>query len=99
MGNLCADQNIDTQHEHIYPRGEYPRDPSRVLHVVTPFFLPVHSPVRVRLYQQFAQHMMSFPEVELWTVECALGSNNFCVTSPSNPRHLQVRSNSRLWIK
>jgi hypothetical protein len=43
MGNLCADQNIDRQFEHIYPEPDVRKDPSKVLHVLTAFFLPIYS--------------------------------------------------------
>jgi hypothetical protein len=43
--------------------------------------------------------MSSFPNVKLWTIECALNDQPFKVTNPLNPSHVQVSCQSRLWIK
>lgn len=62
----------------------------------------VSNPVRYRsrydLYRQFEAHALE-AGARLTTVEMAYGGRPFEVTTPCNPRHVQLRSNFELWHK
>jgi hypothetical protein len=67
-------------------------------HVVTMISNPVRYQSRYRLYQKFAKHVLeSTPN--FWTIEVQLGDRPFCITDANNPRHIQVRDFSEIWIK
>lgn len=83
MGAVCVSREN--------PENERPKvPPEQRLYVLTSFFMPLFSKVRIDLYKQFEKHMSQFPEVELWTIECALLGNPFYVTQQEKPRHAQV---------
>lgn len=71
-------------------------DPTR-LHVVTPMFNPLRWESRLRLYNQFEQHMLD-SQVDLTTVECELGERPFQLANP-HVRHVKVRTYSVLFNK
>ncbi len=68
------------------------------LFVVTAIFNPCEYKSRYRLFREFATRITSY-RVKMMVVECAFGKQSFVVTDPSNPLHVQVRSDSVLWIK
>jgi hypothetical protein len=54
---------------------------------------------RYRLFREWYAKMLATPNVKVYVVEAAFGDRAHEVTSASNPTHLQVRTNSELWIK
>jgi hypothetical protein len=75
--------------------------PDRVadpLYVVTVIFNPIRFRSRWRLYQDFEKRVSEAGGI-LYTVEAAFGNRDFAVTDAGNPRHIQVRSQSELWLK
>lgn len=86
-------------HHHRPPKHTALRS-DNTLHVVAVISNPVRYASRYRLYEQFAAHMETFPEVRLTTVELAFGDRHHEVTHHATPeRHVQVRSSSELWHK
>lgn len=53
---------------------------------------------RVALYKAFEKHVEDSGAI-LYTVEIAFGERPFCVTQPSNPRHIQFRTIDEVWHK
>jgi len=68
------------------------------LHVVTSVFNPVRYKSRWRLYQDFEKHVREAGAI-LYTAEVAYGEREFSVTDFANPRHLQLRTCSEIWLK
>jgi hypothetical protein len=86
-------------HSHLaHARHTVGRVPHK-LHVVAVVFNPLRFQSRYYLYREFEQHALSNPEVELYTVELALGNRPFEVTQEGNPRHIQFRTPHELWHK
>ncbi len=71
---------------------------SRQLHVFTSHFNPRRFRSRAKLYRDFAKRVESAGAV-LHTVEVAFGDRDFEVTDTADPRHLQLRTTSELWLK
>lgn len=71
---------------------------SNKLHVVTMISNPYRFSRRYDLYMDFAKHMED-SGVVLWTAELQQGERSFCITSPDNPQHLQLRTTAILWHK
>jgi len=67
-------------------------------HVITTIFNPDMYRTRYAHYEAFAEHMKA-SGVILHTVELALGSRAFQVTSASNPLHIQLRTRDDMWYK
>lgn len=77
--------------------------PDRVdstLYVVTPIFNPVRFRKRWMLYKKFEQYVLSFPGVQLVTIEAAFG-DRAAVVEKSHDRHtvITVRTSSEIWTK
>ena len=53
---------------------------------------------RPRLFKEFMARMDRYG-AKLYVVEGAFGDRNFEVTDPSNPRHIQLRTDSEIWHK
>jgi hypothetical protein len=70
-----------------------------VLHIVTVVFNPGGYERRYKLYRDFVEHLSTFDNVKVYTVELAIGRQNFEVTHRWNPRHLQIRTNHPMWYK
>jgi hypothetical protein len=76
------------------------------LAVIAVVFNPVKYASRYEHYENFARHMGS-SGVNLYTVECIFPSTtrfglprqNFEVTQPNNPRHVQISAPWILWMK
>lgn len=71
---------------------------SSPLHVVTVVNNPNRYYSRYKLYQAF-EKMVADAGAILTTVELALRDRHFEVTTPDNPRHIQLRSPEILWHK
>ena len=71
-----------------------------LLYIITTHFNPAKYVRRIQLHQEFCSRFSDNPSIVVVTVECAFEDQAFQVTIPNNaPYHIQVRSNSRLWIK
>lgn len=68
------------------------------LYVIAPVYNSQRFRSRWRLYEDFAKHVECAGAI-LYTVEIAFGNRDFAVTQPGNPRHLQLRTQSELWLK
>src|SRR5581483_2347339 len=68
------------------------------LYVIAPVFNSQRFRSRWRLYEDFARHVACAGAI-LYTVEVAFGDRDFAVTQACNPRHLQLRTKSELWLK
>ncbi len=68
------------------------------LHVIVPVSNFQRFRTRYDLFRRFASHVEE-SGAELHVIEAALGEREFEVTSPSNPNHIQVRTNEEIWIK
>ncbi len=68
------------------------------LYVVTPIVNQQRYARRYELYRAFARHMQQ-SGVILYTVELAFGDRPFEVTSRSDPRNIQFRTDQELWYK
>lgn len=71
--------------------------------ILTTYYNPSHYKVRSKLYNNFKNKILALKDsqnLELLTIECALGLDNFEVTSPNKePFEIQVRANHPLSIK
>jgi len=71
-----------------------------VLHVVMVVSNPCLYKRRYELALKFIRKMLQTPNVELYIVELAYGGEDFYVSQPSNPRHLQLRTHTApMWHK
>jgi len=68
------------------------------LYVVSVITNPERFKTRPRLFKEFMARMERYG-AQLYVVEGAFGDRDFEVTDPSNPRHIQVRTESELWHK
>jgi hypothetical protein len=68
------------------------------LHVVTMLSNPLRWRSRYWNYWAF-EHEVEKAGAILYTAEIAYGDRDFEVTSEKNPRHLQLRSQSEIWLK
>jgi hypothetical protein len=89
----------DPRSDHLRPtlfqRPDRLADP---LYVVTTVFNATRWRSRWKLYEDFAK-MVAEAGAILYTVEVAFGERAFAVTSPTNPRHVQLRTKDELWLK
>jgi hypothetical protein len=69
------------------------------LHVIGVVSNPAMFNSRYRLARQWEIVMSRAQNVKLYMVEAAYGDRAFEVTDSSNPQHLQLRTNSEIWIK
>ena len=67
-------------------------------YVVAVMTNPERFKVRPRLFKEFMSRMDRYG-AKLYVVEGAFGGRDFEVTDPSNPRHIQVKTDSELWHK
>lgn len=68
------------------------------LHVITMVSNPMRFTRRYELFQRFRQYMLD-QGVYIWAAEIQDGERPFCCTDKSNPRDLQLRTDTRLWHK
>lgn len=59
---------------------------------------PARFRARWRLYEDFARYIECAGGI-LYTGEIAFGDREFAVTEANNPRHLQLRTRSEMWLK
>jgi hypothetical protein len=70
------------------------------LHVIAVISNPCLYATRYILMREFIQRMeLDEPDVELYVVEMAYGSQKFIITDSKNPKHLQLRTETPLWHK
>lgn len=69
------------------------------LYVVAVISNPCRYNSRYRLARAFIERMQATPNVQLCLVETAFGDRHHEVTEKGNPWHLQLRTNSEIWIK
>ena len=70
------------------------------LHVVMVISNPCNFKRRIKLAKEFIQRMKTNTDVILYIVELAyLCNDKFCITKPTNPRHLQLKTKVPLWHK
>src|SRR4051812_38717447 len=72
---------------------------STKLYVVTTYFNPANFAIKKKICENFKKHMASFPMVELYIIECAFDNRPFEVTTADNPKHIQVRTMTPIWLK
>ncbi len=68
------------------------------LYVVTMISNPARYYSRYKLYQAFEEMVRDAGGI-LYTVEVAFRDRHFEITDPDNPRHIQLRSPSEIWLK
>ena len=68
------------------------------LYVVTAVFNPERYKSRYDLYHKFEKYIKDSGAI-LYTIELAIGNQDFVVTTPDNPCNIQLRTNSILWYK
>lgn len=69
------------------------------LHVVTCISNVCEYKRRWQLMKEFIQRMETTKKVKLYVVEVAYGSQDFVMTTPDHPQHLQLRTEHALWHK
>jgi hypothetical protein len=69
------------------------------LHVIRVVSNPVRYHSRYRLARIQEQALKGTPNMELYTVEAAFGDRHHELTQSDNDHHLQVRTNTEVWIK
>jgi hypothetical protein len=79
----------------MFQRPDVIREP---LYVIAAVFNPIRYRSRWSLYKKFEKHIEDSGAI-LYTVECAFGNREFCITDPLNPRHIRLRSPHELWFK
>src|ERR1700677_494960 len=68
------------------------------LHIIAVISNPANFKSRYRLYREFEARMLK-EGANLYTVELAIGDQEFAVTDSSNGKHIQLRTNDELWHK
>ncbi len=71
----------------------------QTLHIVSVYSNPYRWQRRRENFNDFRHHMEQSPNVLLHVVEVAFGDRPHEVTTPDNPRDLQLRTDTSLWIK
>lgn len=71
----------------------------KTLHVIGVCSNPAIYHSRYRLFREWVKHIESQLNVKLYLVEAAFGDRVHEVTEAGNPRHLQLRTKSEIWIK
>lgn len=70
----------------------------RYFHVVTMISNPMRFTRRYELFLQFREYMKK-QGVYIWVAEVQDGNRPFVCTDPSNPRDLQLRCETQIWVK
>ena len=78
-----------------FQRPDHLADP---LYVITPVFNARRFRARWKHYRDFEKYIHESGAI-LYTVEVAFGDREFVVTTPDNPRHIQLRTDHELWLK
>ena len=90
--NKCNNKDI----EYILSKNKPIEDK---LHVIVVISNPCLYKRRYELTGQFIKRMEKEPRVIVYVVELAYGKQKFALTSHSNSRHLQLRTETPLWHK
>lgn len=69
------------------------------LHVITVISNICEFRRRWDLMNQFIERTQQYNNIKLYVVELAYGNQDFKITSPNNPSHLQLRTEYALWHK
>jgi hypothetical protein len=69
------------------------------LHVIGVISNPVRYHSRYRLFKEWYERMKNTPNTKVYVVETAYGDRHHEVTEKGHPNHLQLRTNSEIWIK
>jgi hypothetical protein len=69
------------------------------LHVIVVISNPCLFRKRYVLAREFCNRMLREPQVKLYIVELCYGNQEFVLTQPQNPRHLQLRAETPIWHK
>ncbi len=85
--------------EYFMKRHDTSGKDDATLHMITCVFNPSNYQSRYNRYFQFASYINSFSNVILYTIELAIGSQEFQVTQVNNPNHIQLRTDKALWYK
>lgn len=80
-------------------RREHGRLEDETLYLVTCVFSPSRYKSRYNTYARFAEYVSQFKNAKLYTIEVAIGDQDFQITDPHNPQHLQIRTDRPLWYK
>lgn len=83
---------------HIQTLFQRPDRIEEPLYVVTAVFNSARYRTRWKLYQDFERHCADKGAI-LYLVEIAFGERAFAITDANNPRHIQLRSSSEIWLK
>ncbi len=70
-----------------------------VLHVITVISNVCEFKKRWKLMQEFIERMEKTPYIKLYVVELVYENQEFHITNPNNPYHLQIKTNHALWHK
>ncbi len=85
---------------HLHPHIKHKHLSSdSTLHVIGVLSNPVRYHSRYRLARKWLKEMEETEGVQVHVVEAAYGDREWEVTEKGNPRHLQVRIKSEIWIK
>lgn len=85
---------------HIHSQIKHPALKSdNTLHVIGVVSNPVRYHSRYRLARDFMDELEGTPNVKPYIVEAAFGDRHHEVTLTKNENHLQLRTNSEIWIK
>lgn len=85
----------------MFQRHDYVLTPTGTrapLYVVVPVFNAIRWRSRWKLLADFVKRCDEAGAIP-YVVEVAFGDRAFAVTDPTNPRHVQLRTNSELWLK
>ena len=83
---------------HPSQRSLHVQPVSKPLYVVTVIFNQNRYASRYRLYHGFEKHVGDSGGI-LYTLEIALRDRHHEITNPTNPHHIQLRTESELWYK
>lgn len=97
-GNISSQCQLEIQSADLNIKDE------KILYVVIPIFNPKQYKTRYRLYFDFMGRMKYYAttnktKIEIYVIEAAFANRPFVVTQKNNPNHIQVRSNSEIWLK
>lgn len=69
------------------------------LHIITVISNICEFKRRWELMNKFIERTEKIPNIKLYVVELTYGDQDFYITSPNNPNHLQLRTKYALWHK
>lgn len=72
---------------------------TNTLHVVGVISNPARYHTRWKIFQKWYARMKATPNVKVYVLELAFGNRQFQVTDPTEPTHMQLRTDHELWHK